>query len=625
VILLNADKISKSFTERPLLDNISLSINEGDKIGLIGVNGTGKSTLLKILAGKEDAEGGTIIRTKGVRVGYLPQNPIFSKELSVLEQVLQDVASNERESKEYECKTILTKLGITDFDQPVSNLSGGQKKRVALAGVLASPVEILILDEPTNQLDNDMADWLEKFLAKYPGAILLVTHDRYFLDRVTNKIAELTDGSIYAYDGNYSLYLELKLAREEMALASERKRATLYRTELEWIRSGVRARGTKSKSRIDRFEELKKSRLNMNSDRLELQTVSSRLGKKIIELHHISKSYDDMKMISDFEYTVLRNDRIGIIGPNGYGKSTLLKMIMGMVLPDEGAIEIGDTVKIGYFSQENEEMDLSLRVIEYIQTIAYQVTTSEGTFSASQMLERFLFSPHTHSTVLNRLSGGERKRLALLRVLMGAPNVLLFDEPTNDLDIQTLSVLEDYLDGFPGAVIVISHDRYFLDRVVQRIFSLEGNGNVGHYPGGYTDYLEIRQHEEKEQQEALKANSKQSSRKNPTDRKDQFAGKAEIQQKVKFSYKEQREFDTIEDDIASLEQKLAELELEMSNAAANYDLLQELLPEKQALEEELLAKMDRWVYLNDLAEKMKDRGDLNDDEKTSAYFNDRFS
>jgi ATP-binding cassette subfamily F protein uup len=592
VILLNADKITKNYTERPLLESISLSVNEGDKIGLIGVNGTGKSTLLKILAGKEEAEGGAIIKTKGVRIGYLPQNPGFNRDLSVLAQVLQDVASNERESKEYECKTILTKLGITDFDEPVSHLSGGQKKRVALAGVLVSPAEILILDEPTNHLDNDMADWLEKYLAKYTGAILIVTHDRYFLDRVTNKIAELTEGSIFTYDGNYSLYLELKLAREEMALASERKRATLFRTELEWIRSGVRARGTKSRSRIERFEELKKAKLNLNTDKLELQTLSSRLGRKIIELRHISKSYEDKKLISDFEYTVLRNDRIGIIGPNGYGKSTLLKMIMGTVAPDEGTIEIGDTVKIGYFSQENEEMDLSLRVIEYIQSVAYQITTSEGTLSASQMLERFLFPPFTHSTVLGRLSGGERKRLALLRVLMGAPNVLLFDEPTNDLDIQTLSVLEDYLDGFPGAVIVISHDRYFLDRVVQRIFSLEGNGTVGHYPGGYSDYLEFHQIEEKVQTEK--------------DQKAQPVKQTEAQKntKLKFSYNEQREFDSIDVDIASLEQSLAELELQMSKEAANYGLLQELLLRKQVLEEELSVKMDRWVYLNELADKI---------------------
>lgn len=616
MILLNADKISKSFTERPLLENISLSINEGDKIGLVGVNGTGKSTLLKILAGKEEAEGGTVIKTKGVRIGYLPQTPHFHKDLSVLEQVLQDVSSNERESKEYECKAILTKLGITDFDEPVTNLSGGQKKRVALAGVLVSPVEILILDEPTNHLDNEMADWLESFLKKYTGAILLVTHDRYFLDRVANKITELTGGSVFIYNGNYSRYLELKLAREEMALASERKRATLFRSELEWIRSGVRARGTKSKSRIERFEELKKSKLNLNSDKLELQTLSSRLGKKIIELRHISKSYDNKNLISNFEYTVLRNDRIGIIGPNGYGKSTLLKMITGAVLPDEGTIEIGETVKIGYFSQENEEMDLSLRVIEYIQAVAFQITTTEGTLSASQMLERFLFPPSTHSTTLDRLSGGERKRLALLRILMEAPNVLLLDEPTNDLDIQTLSVLEDYLDGFPGAVIVISHDRYFLDRVVQRIFSLEGNGTIGHYPGGYSDYLEIRQAEEAERLEALKSNpqngKKAFSGQNTIDQKTigqkaQAADQTELPKntKIKFSYNEQREFDSIDDEIASLEQQLAALESQMAEESSNYGFLQELLLKKQALEEELSAKMDRWVYLNDLAEKMK--------------------
>ncbi|HML36487.1 MAG TPA: ABC-F family ATP-binding cassette domain-containing protein [Bacillota bacterium] len=619
MILLNADKITKSFTERPLLENISLSINEGDKIGLIGVNGTGKSTLLKILAGKEEAEGGTITRTKGVRVGYLPQNPSFNKDLTVLEQVLQDVASNEHESKEYECKTILTKLGITDFTQPVSQLSGGQKKRVALAGVLVSPVEILILDEPTNHLDNEMADWLEKFLAKYTGAILLVTHDRYFLDRVTNKIAELVGGSIYTYDGNYSLYLESKLAREEMALASERKRAALFRTELEWIRRGIRARGTRSKSRVERFEELKKAKLNLDSDKLELQTLSSRLGKKVIELHRVSKGYDDKILISDFEYTILRNDRIGIIGPNGYGKSTLLKMIMGTVLPDEGTIEIGDTVKIGYFSQENEEMDLSLRVIEYVQSIAHQITTAEGTLTASQMLERFLFPPSTHSTVLGRLSGGERKRLYLLRVLMEAPNVLLFDEPTNDLDIQTLSVLEDYLDDFPGAVIVISHDRYFLDRVVQRIFSLEGNGTIGHYPGGYTDYLNACQLEEKKRVEDLKADRLPSDRKTDSNRKLDSSRKADSARddqaenqtgtqknvKVKFSYNEQREFDTIDDVIAELEQQLAELESEMAKETSNYDRLQELLLKKQELDGELSAKMDRWVYLNDLADKMK--------------------
>ena len=607
MILLNADKLTKSFTERPLLKDISLSINQGDKIGLIGLNGTGKSTLLKILAGREDADAGNIRKSKGVRIGYLSQNPSFHKGFSVLDQVMQDIASNEREAKEYECKTILTKLGITDFNQTVDHLSGGQKKRIALAGVLVNPVEILILDEPTNHLDNEMADWLETFLSKYGGAILLVTHDRYFLDRISNKIDELTDGSIYSYDGNYSRYLELKLARDEMTLASERKRAALYRKELEWIRSGVRARGTKSKSRIERFKELEKSKLDLSSDKLEVQTISSRLGKKVIELHHISKSLNNKNLILNFEYTILRDDRIGIIGPNGYGKSTLLKMIRGIIPPDEGTIEIGDTVRIGYFSQENEEMDLSLRVIEYIQTIAYQITTGEGTLTASQMLERFLFPASTHSTLLGKLSGGERKRLYLLRILMEAPNVLLFDEPTNDLDIQTLSVLEEYLDSFPGVVIVVSHDRYFLDRVAHRIFSMEGNGIIGHYPGGYTDYLEIRQLEETEQTEALKTNPQQNSKNVSSNLQVQPSKATGIQKniKLKFSYNEQREFDSIDDDIASLEQRLAELESQMSKEASNYDLLQELLPQKQALEEALSAKLERWVYLNDLDEKMR--------------------
>ncbi len=605
MILLNADKITKSYTEQPLLENISLSIHEGDKIGLIGVNGTGKSTLLKIIAGKEDAEGGSITKTNGVRIGYLPQNPVFQKDLTVLEQVLQDVSENERESVEYECKSILTKLGITDFNKPVKHLSGGQKKRVALAGVLVSPVEILILDEPTNHLDNDMADWLERYLVKYSGAILIVTHDRYFLDRVTNKIAELSNQTIYTYNGNYTFYLDTKIARDEMTLATERKRFTLYRSELEWMKRGVRARGTKSRSRVERFDELKNSLLKTNSGKLELQSLSSRLGKKIIELHNISKSYDEQCLISHFEYIILRNDRIGIIGPNGYGKSTLLKMIMGEVLPDEGTIEIGDTVKIGYYSQENEGMDLSLRVIDYIQAVAYQIATPDGTLSASQMLERFLFPSSTHSTVLGRLSGGERKRLYLLKVLMEAPNVLLFDEPTNDLDIQTLSILEDYLDGFPGAVLVVSHDRYFLDRVVQRIFSLEGNGSIGHYPGGYTDYSEIHQFEEKERLELEKLN--QQINKKPSLNPDTQTDRQNNNQKstkLKFAYKEQREFETIDEDIAALEQQLTELELQISNETSDYECLQELLKQQQTFDEALSLKMDRWVYLNDLADKI---------------------
>lgn len=597
MILLNADRITKSYTENLLLKDISLSVNEGDKIGFIGVNGIGKSTLLKILAEIEYVESGIITKTNGVRVGYLPQNPIFNKELTVLEQVLYDVSSNERESKEYLCKSILTRLGIKDFNESISHLSGGEKKRVALAGVLVSQVEILILDEPTNHLDHDMVDWLETYLSKYSGAILMVTHDRYFLDRVTNKIIELANGTLNTYHGNYTFYLDSKIAREEMTLATERKRLTLYRSELEWIKSGVKARGTKSKSRIQRFEELKKGALNLKSSTLQLQNLSTRLGRKIVEINHIAKSYGENKLISDFEYTVLRNDRIGIIGPNGSGKSTLLKIIMGVIIPDEGYIEIGDTVKIGYFSQENEEMDLSLRVIDYIQSVAYQITTADGTITASQMLERFLFPSSTHSTTLSRLSGGERRRLLLLKTLMEAPNVLLFDEPTNDLDIQTLSILEDYLDGFLGAVMVVSHDRYFLDRVVQRIFSFEEDGNIGHYPGGYTDYIEIHQFEVKQKQEEKKITEKQDL---------QIKKQSGIQMatRLKFSYNEKREFDTIDDDIASLEQQLAILDHQISNETTNYDLLQELLSKKHSIDEELLAKMDRWVYLNDLADRI---------------------
>ncbi|MBR0598838.1 ABC-F family ATP-binding cassette domain-containing protein [Sinanaerobacter chloroacetimidivorans] len=596
MILLNADKISKSYTEVPLLKEISLSIHEGDKIGLIGVNGTGKSTLLKILAGLEEADSGTITKTNGITIGYLPQNPSFQKELSVMEQILLEIPEHERDVREFECKTILTKLGISDFEKPVYQLSGGEKKRVALAGVLVHPVDLLILDEPTNHIDSEMADWLEKYLVNQSGAIVLITHDRYFLDRVTNKIGELTGDALYFYEGNYSKYLDGKIAREEMALSSERKRLTLYRKELQWIRRGVRARGTKSKSRLERFEELKNSALQFSQEKLQLQTKNSRLGKKVLELHHISKSFGNKVLITDFSYTFLRNDRVGIVGPNGSGKSTLLKMILGVLPLDKGNIEIGETVKIGYFSQENEEMDLSLRVIDYIQSEAYQVSTDHGTLSASQMLERFLFPSFMHSVPLGRLSGGERRRLYLLKILMSAPNVLIFDEPTNDLDIQTLTILEDYLDSFPGAVIAVSHDRYFLDRVAVRIFAFQGNGEIGHYPGGYSDYLEMHQLEKEEQkssiiQKADKNNPKKSDAAKPA--------------KVKFTYNEQREYESIDGEIACLEDQLADLDDQIAKETSNHLLLQELLLRKEALDQELTFKMERWIYLNELAEQMK--------------------
>ena len=606
MILVNADRISKSYTERPLLRSLSLSIHEGDKIGLIGINGTGKSTFLKILAGKEESEGGSITKTNGIRIGYLPQIPVFKEGITVLEQVMLDVSENERDSKEYECKTILNKLGITDFGQPVDQLSGGQRKRVALAGVLVSPSELLILDEPTNHLDSEMAEWLEKYLLRYSGAVLMVTHDRYFLDCVTNKIAEIADGVIYSYESNYSGYLEARIAREELQLASERKRTALYRTELEWIRRGARARSTKSKDRIQRFDELKESLVKEASGKLEMQNIGSRLGKKIIEFHNISKSYEDKTLIQDFEYILSRNDRIGIVGPNGSGKSTLLKIIMGMIPPDSGTIEIGDTVRIGYFSQENEEMDLSLRVMDYIQSVAYQVTTPDGILSASQLLERFLFPSSSHSVTLGRLSGGERKRLSLLRILMEAPNVLLFDEPTNDLDISTLSILEDYLDGFAGAVVAVSHDRYFLDRIVHRIFSLEKDGDIRQYTGNYSDYLRIRQSEENEYQEEARSSNGRGGSVSQASRQDSGGQREkETAVRLKFTYKEQKEFDTIEDDIASLEEQLAEIETWMAREASDFSRLQELLLKKQALEDALSEKMDRWVYLNDLAERIE--------------------
>lgn len=601
MIILNATNLCKSYTEKPLLENLSFYINEGDKIGLIGVNGTGKSTLLRIVAEIEESDSGIITKTKGVRIGYLPQMPVFSCENTVLEQVLKNVEENNRESMEYECKSMLLELGMHEFDKPMDQLSGGERKRVAMASIFVSPVELLILDEPTNHIDSDTVEWLEEYLSKFKGAILMVTHDRYFLDRVTNKILELNNGTIYRHEGNYAYYLENKAAREEMAIASERKRKTLYRRELEWIRRGAQARSTKAKSRIERFEELEKNKLILNETKLQMNSVASRLGKKVIELKNVSKSYGDKKLISNFTYTVLRNDRIGIIGQNGCGKSTLLKLIQGLIQPDSGSVEIGETVKIGYFSQENESLNEDLRVIDYIQSIAYNVVTEDGTITASQMLERFLFPSSLHSVRINRLSGGEKRRLYLLSILMSAPNVLLFDEPTNDLDIETLTVLEDYLDHFPGAVLVVSHDRYFVDRIAIRTFVYEDDGKIGHYPGGYTDYIEIRKLETKE----LKVKKESSTSLNKEQIQDSCEpNKNNNRRKLKFTFNEQREFDTIDDEIADLENQISNLDVQMAAAASSYTKLQELNTEKEHLENKLAEKMDRWLYLNDLAEQI---------------------
>lgn len=617
MVLINAANITKSYTEKPLFTDLSYSIHEGEKIGFIGVNGTGKSTILKITAGLEYADEGTITKTNGIRIGYLPQMPVFDSDNTVLQQAMEILEENKRVADEYEVKAMLMELGIFNFDQPVKELSGGEKKRVAMAAVLVTDMELLILDEPTNHLDSDIIEWLEGYLKRFKGAVFMVTHDRYFLDRVSNRILELCDGKMYKHEGNYSAYLENKAAREEMALATERKRKTLYKRELEWIRRGAQARTTKAKGRIERFKELENSKLVIDDSKVQMSSVSSRLGKKIIEIKNISKAYEGKELINDFTYTVLRDDRIGILGNNGCGKSTLLRMITGQEEPDSGTIEIGETVKIGYFSQENEAMDENLRIIDYVQSIAYHVETVDGSASASQMLERFLFPRHIHSVQIKKLSGGEKRRLYLLGILMMAPNVLILDEPTNDLDIDTLTILEDYLDEFAGVVIAVSHDRYFIDRIAIRTFVYEGNGYIGHYPGGYTDYMDIRRYEEQERKAGLanasegstgrSAGNKAASSSTATDTEVKATGTRRdgtVVTKLKFTFKEKHEYETIDEDIANLEEKIAELEKAMGKETSNYTKLNELMTEKQKLEEELEYKMDRWVYLNDLAEQI---------------------
>ena len=590
--ILNIEHISKIYGEKVIFDDVSLGIHSGDKIGVIGVNGTGKTTLLKIIAKINEPDKGQIICGNGIRVSYLPQNPEFPKKQSILEYVM-DGKEHQDWKTESEAKTILTKLGIYDFDEGCDHLSGGQKKRVALARTLVDPTEVLILDEPTNHLDNDMALWLEEFLNSFRGVLIMVTHDRYFLDRVTNKIVEIDKGKLYEYDTNYSGFVELKVQREEMELATERKRQSLLRVEMEWMKQGIKARGTRQRARTERFEELKNAKGPSMQQNVEMDSISSRLGKTTIELEHISKGFGDKHLINDFSYIVLRDDRIGFIGPNGCGKSTLMKMIMGILKPDEGNITIGDTVKIGYFAQENEDMTGDIRVIDYIRNVAEYIQTTKGQASASQMLDRFLFPPELQYTPLDKLSGGEQRRLYLLKVLMEAPNVLILDEPTNDLDIQTLTILEDYLDTFAGIVITVSHDRYFLDRIVNRIFAFEEGGHLKQYEGGYTDYLE-----------KVKPIAKQEKSKLEKKENNGKKFQKEHQKKLKFTYKEQKEFETIDDDIAKLEEKIEQLDEEIIENATNSGKLAELTQQKEETEEALNEKMDRWVYLNDLAEQI---------------------
>lgn len=602
--ILNAEKISKTYGEKVLFDKVVLGVNKGDKIGVIGVNGTGKSTFLKIIAGIEEPDAGEIVSGRGVTVSYLAQAPQFNPGDTIVGYVIKD----KNNASEAEAKTILTKLGITDFDAAINTLSGGQRKRIALARTLVSPAEVLILDEPTNHLDSDMVIWLEDYIKKFRGELIMVTHDRYFLDNVTNRIVELDGGKLYGYDTNYSGFLELKTQREEMERATEAKRANILRRELEWIRRGCQARSTKQQARIDRYEDMKEAsrqaRASFENKALEMNSVSTRLGKKTIELSDICKSFGEKKVIDDFTYIFLRDDRIGIIGKNGCGKSTLMKIITGNLKPDSGSVDIGDTVRIGYFMQENEPLDEKMTVLEFVRSIGEYVTTATGKATASQMCEKFLFGPKSQWTPISKLSGGEKRRLYLLSVLMSAPNVLILDEPTNDLDIETLEILEDYLDGFAGIVIVVSHDRYFLDRTVDRIFSFEGGGRLKQYEGGFSDYYEKKQVENGIASDGATQSVKEAVSGDTTSAKPKKYYK-ERENKLKFTYAEQKEYDTIDDDIASLESKIEELDGEIAGAATQYSRLNELMQEKADVEAQLEHKMDRWVYLNDLAEKIE--------------------
>ena len=595
MLLLSAEKIEKSYGIKPLLEGASLYLSRGDKVGGVGLNGMGKSTLLKIIAGVEQYDSGSITKIPHLVIHYLPQQPDMQAGNTVLQQVFLGASEELRQMKEYEAKSILTKLGISDFQQDVSTLSGGQKKRVAIASALATPCDLLILDEPTNHLDHHMVAWLEQTLQKFRGALLMITHDRYFLDRVSNKILEVNNGQIYQYESNYSGYLESKAQREEMALSSERKRQSLLRKELQWIQRGVKARGTKSRSRVERFEALREKETPELPQQLEISSVGTRLGKKTIEVNHISKSYGDKVLIQDFSYIVPRNGRIGIIGENGCGKSTLLQLLSGNLSPYTGTVEIGDTVKIGYYTQECKNMDEHQRVIDYIKDGAEWIETINGKLSAAQMLETFLFRGDMQWNYINKLSGGERRRLYLLRVLMEAPNVLLLDEPTNDLDIETLQILEDYLETFSGAVIVVSHDRYFLDKVTDTIFEFEENGTLKQFLGGYSDYFntaktDLRVKREKE----IKLSSNE-----------QGQSQSAKKQKLKFSYNEQREFREIDSIIEALEVQIQTLSREIEASSSDYDALTRLLKEKEESEQLLEQKMERWFYLHDLAEQIE--------------------
>jgi len=607
VNILSLENITHSYTERKLFDETSFYLHEGEKVGVIGINGTGKSTLLKIMAGLEVPDEGEVIKASNLMIHYLPQNPQFNEDDTVLESVQNMVHHHANEDELIKAKSMMTRLGITDFEQKTAELSGGQRKRLALVSVLITPCDILIMDEPTNHLDSDMAEWLENQLKAFKGALVMVTHDRYFLDSVTNRIIELDKGKIYSYNEKYSGFLQRKAEREASAKASERKRQSILRKEIEWMQRGARARSTKQKAHIQRYENLKNQSGIVQDEKIELSSIKSRMGKTTIELENISKAYGDNVLIKDFSYNFLKGDRVGFVGKNGCGKTTLMKIIDGRLQPDSGTVNIGQTIKIGYYTQEIESnesagiayMNPEDKVIDYIKNTAEFVRTADGLVSASVMLERFLFEPSQQYSKIEKLSGGERRRLNLLRVLMEAPNVLILDEPTNDLDIETMTILEDYLDSFDGIVITVSHDRYFLDRVVRRIFSFEGNGLIEQYEGGYTDYINKKKDKE------------QVTQKNSDKVKSKSENKAEKEsyktrnKKLKFSYNEQREYETIEDDIAQLEEKLSRLEDEMNKNATNSVKLKEIMEEKEETENLLMEKMDRWEYLEELAKKIQ--------------------
>ena len=607
--VLNLEHISKTYGEKVIFDDVSCGIHQGDKIGIIGINGTGKTTFLRILAGLEEADEGQVVTQNGLRITYLPQHPEFPEGATILSYVTQ--GQNEQSwNPETEAHMVLNRLGIEDHEEAIAHLSGGQKKRVALAAVLVNPTDVLILDEPTNHLDNEMASWLEDYLNRFKGVVIMVTHDRYFLDRVTNKILEISHGKIYTYEAKYSDFLEMKAQREEMEMASERKKQSILRMEIEWAKRGCRARSTKQRARLDRLEAMKNSTAPVRDKNVEIDSVETRMGKKTIELHHISKHFGDRVCIRDFDYIVLKNQRLGIIGPNGCGKSTLLKIIAGILEPDSGSVEIGDTIKIGYFAQEIEDMNSSQRVIDYIKDVAEFIPTKEGLISASKLLEQFLFDSSMQYAPIEKLSGGEKKRLYLLKVLAAAPNVLLLDEITNDIDIPTLTILEDYLDSFAGIVIAVSHDRYFLDNLADRIFEFDREGNLTQYEGGYTDYLEAKRRKEGTTAEEIVSVKNSSTVKGTTEESEEEKAsvktwKQNRPSKLKFSYKEQREYETIDDDIAALESKIEKLDADIMANATNSGKLNELTQEKEITEAQLEEKMNRWVYLNDLAEQIE--------------------